>query len=432
MGDRMRARRPRALGAVLVSLGTGLVVALAAPAQAANWPMLLGTEEGRKETPIRPFGFLQLRLETTPFAEPVSGLRGEAFLPHEKEMAAFNVDEPFALQVRRARIGARGTIPGTDGRINYFLALEGGTNAATRDRGLVLLDGSVTVAAIPGARIRVGQFKLPVMDETLEANPVTADFINFSPLVDQLVFENQVRGGRLVGPGSANRDVGVQVFDSFLLGNLELSYAAMLSQGRMGGLDVDPHKDVTVRGQVSWLPALEQRWSPHREEISAWAWRLQGGRVVDGEDVLRVRQGVGGQLHLFHTRTRLEVVAAEGALFAGQSPPFPGEPFVVIPDGEAWGWAFDVAIGGPGSALGPFELSFGLEELHRLPDKDPRARVFRNAIVGAQWHFAEHAKLMANWEWRDIRAPSPDTPADARLTAASIADLLALQLVVTF
>lgn len=422
-------RAPALLALVVVATAA---VAVTAPARAANWPMLSGTEEGRKPTPFHPFGFMQLRLETTPFAEEVTGLQSEALREHEGEMASFNLEEPFELSLRRARLGARGTIPGTNGLVTYFLALEGGQNAATRDRGVVLLDGSVSIHAIPGARIRVGQFKLPVMDETLEGNPYTADFINFSPLVDQLILEAPIANGKFTGPGYANRDVGIQVFDSFLVENLELSYAAMLSQGRMGGLDLDPYKDLSLRLQVSWLPELEERWSPFREEVSFWVWHLEGGRIVDGADVLRVREGLGGQVHLFHTRTRLELVSAKGALFAGQNPAFEGEPLLVIPDGEAWGYAFDVAVGGEGSFLGPLEIMFGLEELYRMPEEDPRARVFRNAIVGAMWHFGKQAKLMANWEMRDIRTPSPDTPADARLIADTVADIFNLQLVATF
>ena len=422
MAPRARLPRTGALAALLVAAALG-----ASSARAAHWPMLLGTEEGRRPTALLPFGFTQLRLESTPFAEPVDG-----------RMASFNLEEPFELTLRRARFGVRGAVPQTDGLVTYFLAFEAGQNAATRDRGVVVIDGSVSLHAIPGARIRVGQFKLPVMDETLEANPTTADFINFSPLVDQLVFEHTVVDGKLVGPGSANRDIGVQVFDSFLFGHLELSYAAMLSQGHVGGLDIDAHKDVTARVQASWLPEPAQRWSPHRDEVSAWAWRSQGGRVVDGDDVLRVRQGVGAAVHLFHTRTRLEVVGGEGALFTGA--PFPGAPAVVVPEGAAWGYAFDVAVGGRGSALAPFELAFGLDELHRLDGgapfgaapRDERARVFRNAIVGVMWHLTEHARLLANWELRSIATPSPQTPAEARAVAASIADVFAVQLNATF
>lgn len=422
--------RASVLPLVTIVLVASAVVA-GSPARAANWPMLLGTEEGRKETLFQPFGFMQLRVEATPFADEVTGLTSEALREHEGELAAFNL-ETAEFQVRRARLGARGFVPGTNRMVNYFLALEGGVNAATRDRGVILIDGSITLNLIPGLRLRAGQFKLPAMDETLEPNPLTADFINFSPLVDQLVFENPIENGRFIGSGYANRDVGIQAFDSFLYDHFEVSYAAMLSQGRMGGLDLDEFKDLTVRAQLSWLPEAEERWLPFRDEISVWAWTLQGGRDVDGEEVLRVRQGVGAHVELFHTRTRLELVRAEGALFAGQNPPFEGEPLLVIPDGEAWGWAFDTAIGGHGGPLGPFELDFGVEELYRLSDDDPRSRVFRNAIIGAQWHFSNNAKLMANWELRHIITPSSETPEDARLIASSIADLVGIQLVALF
>lgn len=93
----------------------------------------------------------------------------------------------------------------------------------------------------------------------------------------------------------------------------------------------------------------------------------------------------------------------------------------------------------PNVTHAPFELVFGLDELHRLDDdgfktspRDGRARVFRNAIAGGIWRLTDTARLMANWEMRSIATPSPQTPADARAVAASIADVFTAQLSVTF
>ncbi len=83
--------------------------------------------------------------------------------------------------MRRVRLGLRGSVPDTDQAINYFAAVELGQNAATSD-GPALMDASVTFNSPWGPRLRAGQFKLAMMDETLEAVHVSADLIDFLSL----------------------------------------------------------------------------------------------------------------------------------------------------------------------------------------------------------------------------------------------------------
>jgi hypothetical protein len=313
------------------------------------------------------------------------------------------------------------------------LTVEAGQNSATRGRGITLIDASVSVHAIPGLRLRAGQFKLPTMDETLEANPLAADFVNVSPLVSQLLLEQPVKDGAFAGPSFANRDVGIQAFDSFLVpagapvvGNhLEIAYAAALSQGQAGGVDVDVHKDFTVRAMASWLPTPADRYKALREEISAFAWHLEGKRVADGDDVDRVRQGLGLQARLFHARARVEIVGAAGMLFTGQNPAFDGQPIVVDPNGEAWG--FSAAIGV--EQLGPFEFDARLDQLSRAEVDDPGHRLQRNVTLGGQYKWTENVKLMLNWELRHIGVGA-NTPVDAKRVADSVGDVVVAQLTV--
>ena len=70
----------------LTAAALAIAVVGGSDARGANWPVLLGSEEGRRPTALQPFGFVQLRLESTPFAEDVNG-----------QMASFNVDEPFGF-----------------------------------------------------------------------------------------------------------------------------------------------------------------------------------------------------------------------------------------------------------------------------------------------------------------------------------------------
>ena len=145
----------------------------ASPAQAADWLMLTGTEAGRPERAFHPFGFFQLAIEKQLGAEPVNGLNADALQPFNGELASFNdLEEPYELSLRRARVGARGLVPGTGKRINFLISAEAGFNSATRDVGIVLMDASVTLNYIPGVRLRFGQMKLPTMDEAIESNPL--------------------------------------------------------------------------------------------------------------------------------------------------------------------------------------------------------------------------------------------------------------------
>jgi len=423
-----RSLRSRASMLVVVA-----AVLSSTTARAIDWPAVIGSEDGLKDAPLVPFGFAQVLVESTPMRAPVTGLTSPALKEHEGEVASFNIDEPAELSLRRARIGLRGSMPGTEQRVSYLVAFEAGQNATTRGTGAALIDASVTLSLVPFARLRVGQFKLPTMDEVLEPNPVTADFIFFSPVATQLLLEQPIVDGAFTGGGYAFRDVGAQVFDAITLGDVELAYAAMISQGRMGALELDARLDVALRVQLAWLlsDTPSKRRGAFREELSVFAWRLQGPRFVvdDGvtSDVLRVRQGAGVHLRKFHIRARAELVHADGALFAGQSPAFESGRQVVLPHGDAWGFTADIAI----EHLHPLEFDFGVDELHRMPGDPREMRVFRNAIVGAQWHINPNARVMLNYELRKLIV-GKDAPADARVIARTMANVLALQLAFVF
>lgn len=403
-----------------------LLLLLAVPANAADWLMVVGTEEGRPEVALKPFGFLQLSAESLLFASPVTGLESDALADFDGKMALFNdLEEPVELSIRRARFGMRGSIPGTSRRVSYLVSLEAGMNAATRDTGVVLMDASVTLSFIPGLRLRVGQMKLPTMDEAIEVNPIAHNSVRFSPLVTQLLLEQPVVAGKLAGPAYALRDIGVMGFDSLLFfeDRLQLSYAVMVSQGRKGGLDIDAHKDLTGRVQLSWLPEGKP-YAPFRKEVSAFAWASGGGRVVDGQDVLRARAGVGAFVHFHPVRARLEVVGAQGALF--MPPAFEGQPYRVIRDGTAFGWAFDASV----DVIGPLSLSFGVDELYRQWQVPAEARLLRSVGVGAELELSKNTRLVVDYTFRDLEAPWAS--ADAKRIAATMGDVLSAQLTVTF
>jgi len=233
----------KTMGAVLL---TG-----ASTVHSANWLALQGTEPDGQSARARVWGFVQ------PEYQSMSGSKVAAGAWKGSE-AVFNQIGPdlktsSSFNIRRARIGVRGTGFPLDNNVNYFFLAEFGNNGITRPGNgtgsAKVTDASVTLSHIPGARIRVGQFKTPGAEEGLQAIHVF-DYINFTGVTNGLLLErffngdgsdtyftpggNSGSGGNknsANGPVGAFRDVGIQVFDTFKVNDWELSYAAMLGNG---------------------------------------------------------------------------------------------------------------------------------------------------------------------------------------------------------
>ncbi len=397
-------------------------------AAAADWLMLQGTELAADPAPVRPWGFVQALGEGVAFGSPVDGLSAESLQAFNGERASFNRvgtgDATWGLSIRRARAGLRGAIPKTDGRVAWMLAAELGDNQLTRLDPVVLTDASITFSYIPGARIRVGQFKLPLGEEALEMNPLAAEFVNFSSATSQLLLESSSVAGVYTSGASGFRDLGVQVFDSFEVGSGAISYAAMLSNGRMGTLEMDDDKDLTAR--LVWAPFVwGEREETHRDELSVFGFWQQGPREIDGEQVARIRRGGGVQLEKAGWRARIEVIQASGAIEAGSNPPFPGQPVLVVGEGEALGgYAFLHAERGiVGGGL-------RYDELWRLLDSPVDTRIFRMLTADLQLELTPRVRVMLDYERRWLSAP--DGSADAQAIVATIGDRISIQSGVVF
>jgi hypothetical protein len=402
-------------------------VVLAAAASAADWPLLQGTEPADAHEVVRPWGFLHVLGEGIVSGPPPEGL-SPALSAFEGERASFNRVGPgeatWGLSVRRARAGLRGSIPKTDGRVAWLIAAEFGDNGLTRVDPVVLTDASLTASYVPGVRLRAGQFKLPLGEEALEMNPIAAEFVNVSAATGQLLNENPVAAGAYTGGASGFRDLGVQAFDSFGFGRSELSYALVVSNGRMGALDTDDAKDVT--GRVTFTPWVwGERGAVQRDELGAWVFHQQGRRTLDGVEAPRIRQGVGVKLEKAGWQARAELIHASGMVELGASPPFPGQPIVVAAEGEATG----------GYAYLHYErdhLGGGLryDELWRSTDSAPDLRVFRTLTADLQVAATPRARLLLDYELRWLAAP--DGSPDARALAASLGDRVSLQAAAVF
>jgi len=400
----------------------------ATAAHAADWPIAMGTEEGAPDQPLRPLGFLQVVGEGTSGAR-VEGLKSKALSKYEGARPTFNTvgdsDASFGLTVRRARIGFRGSVPSTNKQVTYFLSVEAGTAAINRGSTIRLVDGAITFSMLPGARVRVGQFKLPTMDETVEANPISGELINFSNVALGLMLENKVEKGVYVGGAYAFRDVGIQVFDTFQRRNVALSYQLMVSNGRFGGTDEDNQKDVTGRVMASWVFSGKAN-DPHRQELSLFAWGQHGTRGYGDRRYERIREGIGVHLEREPIRLRAELVYGSGMLVLGPNPPFAGEPIAVAPDGRALGGYAQARV----RLFGKLLLGLRYDELHRQLGQGPALRVLRTLTPAIEWDFTPKAKLMFNYEKRWLGAP--DGSEDAQRIAETIADRVLVQATVTF
>lgn len=396
-------------------------------ARAADWPYITGTEDGAPDKAFRPFGFLQVVGEANVLGEQVSGLTNPKLARYNGHTASFNTmsesNATWGAVVRRARVGMRGSVPGTDQRITYFATLELARGAGiTRVSPATLADASVTFSYIPGARLRVGQFKLPAMDETVEANPIASEFVNYTSAATQLVLENRVRKGVLSENAYAFRDAGAELFESFALSkHVELSYRVGLTNGRMYTVDDSNAKDVMGRLTAAWVFS-GARSDAHRQEASLFFWGIHGERKLEaGGAAQRDRAGLGASLEKAPFRFRAEGVWARGMLTLAPNPPFAGEPAVVVPDGKALGGHVFGRVD-----LGKYvSIKLRYDELRRQLDDGPNYRVFRTLTPGVEVHPTPKARLFVDYEKRWILAP--DASADAKQIVDTVGDRVMVQ-----
>lgn len=432
------------------ALGLALSALLAAPmTQAANWLAIQGAE-GPKAEAAQFFGFIQLQHQNN-HQRPVTGLSG-ALAPYNNQDAVFNLVAPdqnnaTQTQLFRARPGLRGVIPGTDGKINYFLLAEFGNNGLTREHRPVFSDASLTFNYIPGARLRLGQFKTPTGEEALQAVNVM-DYLNFSTATDQLLNErffkahpttdgraHNIPGGTLAadmtGAVGGFRDIGLQIFDWFQVGNWELTYAGMLSQG--SGIDWDDqdrHLDSTLRLQASYLLNPATRGAK-REDLTLFAWKQEGKRQFAGDEVNRERSGYGLTFRQGNWRAGGEYLQGKGMIFNGPNPPFndlgapAAEPVstLITRNGTADGYALDIGY----RLLPQTWLNLRYDIYHRGTHSPALQRDFTTWTAGIQYQFTPKLRLDFNYELRDLKVPHANAiPAGAqRNNALAIADSMA-------
>ena len=436
----------------------GALLTAAPQAFAANWLMLQGTEAPSAAPVAQVWGFIQPTYAHTDGDNLPTG----AWAGQE---AVFNLIAPDlatndTFYLARARVGVRGQGFPLNSRVNYFILGEFANNGITAVNGgaAALSDASVTLNYIPGARIRVGQFKYPGAEEGLQAYPITSPYVNFTNATDQLLLERFFDGDGAdtpptgaAGSGNANlpngsvgafRDVGVQVFDSFALGAWDASYAVMFGNGNgLNRSDNDNNKDLYL------YLAAEQVYGgegPYRDGLKLFAWTQDGKRTLrtGAAQTLgefdRTRTGAGVAFRKRPFRAVAEYIQADGMIPDGtDGGAVPGAAtntgvgvasFNMAPVDKADGYYLDLGY----RFLRSFEVNLRYDVLNRRTETSAAEREFITTTVGLQYFFDPKNRVTLNYEMRDAEAPNlpGSNPANAILGAT--ADRVTVQLTSIF
>ncbi len=455
---------------------------MAAPAYAVNWLMLQGTEPADSAPRAKVWGFIQTLYEKDESSKnKYVGTPGNNYDYVAPKLIGPDFNSQEGFNVRRARIGVRGTGFPLDGSINYFILAEFGNNALTHVDGssAKLTDASITVNKIPGARVRVGAFKFPTAEEAFQGIP-TFDWINFTDVTNQLLLErypnnqytpnrNNVDGfnytddnntspfNRFDKPVSGFRDVGIELFDSFRVGQWDHSYAIMYGNGNgVNFADNDNNKDL----YLYWSSELVYGGKgPFQQGLKFFAWSQSGKRTLynpaspapnDPEpagktEYDRDRSGLGLKYRRGQFRVTAEYMQGKGMIFmgpdnptftitapclnatpssapGGTAPPVttcgadPTRPLLADGrKGKADGWYVEGGWYIPNSN---WELDARYDVYDRLTDAKKLAGPcdfhfrFKTATLGAQYHFNKKTRLTFNaanrtYDAVDCPAPAP-------------------------
>jgi hypothetical protein len=453
------------------SLFMGLLV-LSANALGANWLTLQGTEPEGAEQLGKVWGFVQVQYQDD--SSDPNGAGG--YIP--PKLIGPNLESQSAFNVNRARIGVRGVAMPIDQKINYFLLLEMGNNGITApgDSFAKATDASVTLNHLDGARFRLGLFKFLGSEEGMQAIHVF-DYINFTWVTNQMLLERFPNANytpnnapQPLPPGSplngfedgvgAFRDVGVQMFDWFDVGNnWELSYAIMVGNGN--GLnfgDNDDNKDTYIYASAEKVFGGK---GPRRQGLKFFAWSQSGKRtadlsadtcsngnvfpacgaggsgristVYDPVEYDRDRMGFGVKYLRNGWRATAEYMKGEGMIFqAPHNSSFGIGPGQGIPGSPAGNGALAEGVGyyiegGYRIPKTKWELDLRYDVYNRL-DGNQFEIEFERTTFGVQYFFNPRVRLALNYEARSGNAPNFPAGAGPNGNVDGIDDRIALQI----
>ncbi|MBL1277498.1 MAG: phosphate-selective porin O and P [Ectothiorhodospiraceae bacterium] len=428
--------------------------------EAANWLMLQGTEPSSAAGRAKVWGFLQPTYTSMKGSEVAAG-------PWAGNEAQFNQLPPNlssskGFEIRRARIGVRGQGFPLDPKVNYFFLAEFGNNGITSTgggNGQARMDhASVTLNHIPGARVRVGLFKVPISEEMLQAIHVF-DYINFTNFGFQQLLERFFDAdGAKVGPAfngpnvpngpiGAVRDQGIQVFDTFNTGGWDTSYAVMLGNGN--GINRQDNNDSLDKYIYLSTEKVYAGKGPRVQSLKLFAWSQTGEREIflNTTSVMetfdRKRSGIGATYRKGKIRAAAEILRADGMIFAGTDggavvgsvaggPPAPvvGQIAGFNVQTEEKADAYYVHFGY--AVTRSLELDIRHDVMNRGTEVSSNERKFTTTTLGAQWFFNLKNRLAINYEIRSAEAPNLPSTDNANLILDEMDNRLSLQITSIF
>ncbi len=434
-------------------LTTALALGLTGTANATNWLQLQGTEPAGSSDRFKLWGFIQPMYTYTENTK----LKAGAFAGQK---AIFNQTAPErrssnTFQLRRARLGVRGSNFPLDSKTNYFLLIEAGKNGITEfDSSVAMTDGSVTLNYIPRARIRIGQFKVPGSEEGLQAIHVF-DYVNFTNVTDQMMLERfldedgsrpAIQGFFANGPNGsvgAFRDIGIQVFDWFNTGDWQHSYAAMVGNGNgLNRTDNNNEKDYYAYWSSEWVFAGK---GARRQGWKMFAWGMAGERTLEytfenagDRDFDRDRWGFGTTFRKGKYRAAAEYIYADGMIFNGSTGgAVPGavsnngavmSSLNIKPNGESEGYYVHFGY----AVIPQIELDIRYDFLDRMKNVDADEREFTTLTLGAQYFFNKKTRALVNYEFRDLDAPEFSSSSNPNQIGDTMDDRITVQLLAIF
>ena len=367
-------------------IAAAMLSAFSQTSHAINWLQLENNEPQGSTNTAHFWGFVQPQLVHNDGGAVEGIARPGQLAAYNGQDSLNNLVGPSfahqnAVQVFRARPGLRGLMPGTNGKINYFLLAELGYNGITVVKqspdsfryNPAITDATITFN-LPVTRVRVGLGRLPLGEEAMQGEP-QMNFANLTNVSDQLLNERFVSpyysgrqevpllgvpmtqkvlpsGGVInaplpglqlqqacAGAGNSNafgagkycmgainnkpvgafRDMGVEAYNWYNVGKMEYSYALMVSDGN--GLQFANNGNYDVSGHLQATYVFGGS-GPTRQDATAYIWRQVGQRNYDGTNYSRIREGLGARYSRNGLRVGGEYIKAAGMIYYGVIAPF--------------------------------------------------------------------------------------------------------------
>lgn len=468
---------------VLLALVVAYNLLYLSTANAVNWLMLQGVTE--EPYPLV-WGFMQPSYIKTSGSTLSAG-------PWQGQQALNNVIQPDlsssqVFQVQRARIGIRGALPDSE-NISYFVLAELGNNGITQPGGgagrVTLTDATITFSQIEGAKIRVGQMKVPMSEEVFQGI-MAFNYINLTNLANQQLIERPfwtdgkancvvttltpsppmppVTNARYLrfcngddqtqfrSAAVAARDTGIQIFDSFRKGEWEHSYAFLIGQGGANKDDRDNNLDNTLYVASEKIFGGQKAF---QKGYKLYAWRTSGKRTIYDSAILaatgsgsledaekeydRNLLGIGGTYFDGKYRFWAEYIKVDGMIFNGSTAgAVPGSinnagnvvaQFKTEPEGEGDGGYLDFGY----RIKQNIELDLRYDWYNRVTNLTSADEFqFKTITLGAQYFFNMTTKFIVNYEKRSVEAPGLPSSDMANIIADDTDDRISAQVFVVF